>query len=99
MTKQSRNTYHLISLGCAKNLVDSESMAQLLNQQGLNAAAVPENAEYLIVNTCGFLKSARFDPLKILFADVDVIEYVVERKAEQLTAVAQGGADGFKHLR
>ncbi len=66
MTKQSRNTYHLISLGCAKNLVDSESMAQLLNQQGLNAAAVPENAEYLIVNTCGFLKSAREEAITVL---------------------------------
>jgi tRNA A37 methylthiotransferase MiaB len=35
MTKRNLNTYHLVSLGCAKNLVDSDSMAQLMNRQGL----------------------------------------------------------------
>lgn len=66
MTKRTKDTYHLISLGCPKNLVDSESMAQILNSQGLAPAAVPENAEYLIVNTCGFLKSAREEAIAVL---------------------------------
>ena len=48
MTKRAQDTYHLISLGCPKNLVDSESMAQLLNRQGLAPVAAPENAEYQI---------------------------------------------------
>jgi ribosomal protein S12 methylthiotransferase len=66
MTKQSRKTYYLVSLGCPKNLVDSESMAELLNLQGLNAADNPENAEFLIVNTCGFLKAAREEAITVL---------------------------------
>jgi len=66
MTKRTKDTYHLISLGCPKNLVDSESIAQLLNRQGMLAAGVPENAEYLIVNTCGFLKSAREEAIAVL---------------------------------
>lgn len=66
MTKRTKDTYHLISLGCPKNLVDSESMAQLLNRQGLVPAEVPENGEYLIVNTCGFLKSAREEAIAVL---------------------------------
>lgn len=66
MTKRVKNTYHLISLGCPKNLVDSESMAQLLNQQGLAPVGSPENAEYLIVNTCGFLQAAREEAIAVL---------------------------------
>lgn len=66
MTKRATNTYHLISLGCAKNLVDSESMAVLLNHQGLAPTQTPENAEFLIVNTCGFLKSAREEAIAVL---------------------------------
>jgi len=66
MTKRAKDTYHLISLGCPKNLVDSESMAQLLNRQGLMPTTVPENAEYLIVNTCGFLKSAREEAITVM---------------------------------
>ena len=66
MTKLTKNTYHLISLGCAKNLVDSESMAQLLNQKGLTAVESQEDAEYLIVNTCGFLQIAREEAIAVL---------------------------------
>jgi ribosomal protein S12 methylthiotransferase len=66
MTKRVKETYHLISLGCPKNLVDSESMAQLMNRQGLLPAETPENAEYLIVNTCGFLKAAREEAIAVM---------------------------------
>jgi ribosomal protein S12 methylthiotransferase len=66
MTKRAKDTYHLISLGCAKNLVDSESMAELLNHEGLQPTLVPEDAEYLIVNTCGFLKAAREEAIAVL---------------------------------
>jgi ribosomal protein S12 methylthiotransferase len=66
MTKRTKDTYHLISLGCPKNLVDSESMAQILNRHGMTPSVEPENAEYLIVNTCGFLKSAREEAIAVL---------------------------------
>ncbi len=66
MTKRTKNTYHLISLGCAKNLVDSESMAQLMNRQGLRPTSLPSDAEYLIVNTCGFLSAAREEAIAVL---------------------------------
>ena len=66
MTKRIKNTYFLVSLGCAKNLVDSQSMSQLLNRKGLTLVDQPNNAEYLIVNTCGFLKSAREEAISIL---------------------------------
>jgi ribosomal protein S12 methylthiotransferase len=66
MTKQAKGTYYLISLGCSKNLVDSESMAQLLNRNGLLPVNTPDNAEHLIVNTCGFLAAAREEAIAVL---------------------------------
>lgn len=66
MTKRAKGTYHLVSLGCSKNLVDSDSMAQLLNRDGLSGTLRPEDAEYLIVNTCGFLSAAREEAIAVL---------------------------------
>ena len=59
-------TFHLISLGCAKNTVDSESMAQLLVGNGYNATEDPDKAGVLIVNTCGFIGPAKEESLQVL---------------------------------
>jgi ribosomal protein S12 methylthiotransferase len=48
----------LISLGCAKNLVDSESMVKQLLESGYEMSDAPAEAELLLVNTCGFHESA-----------------------------------------
>lgn len=58
--------FHLISLGCAKNTVDSESMAQLLLGSGYRPAELPEQAGVLIVNTCGFIGPAKEESLQVL---------------------------------
>jgi len=58
--------FHILSLGCAKNTVDSASMARLLEQEGQQAAGTPEEAEVLIVNTCGFIGPAREESLDAL---------------------------------
>lgn len=62
----SNLSFHIISLGCAKNTVDSESMAQLLQAQGLLYVDQPENADFIIVNTCGFIKPAKDESLDLL---------------------------------
>ena len=49
---------YLHSLGCDKNLVDSEIMLGLLFEDGHKSAAGPEEADAIIVNTCGFIQSA-----------------------------------------
>ncbi len=51
--------YYLLTLGCPKNIVDSEGMAELLERAGYRSSAHPEDAEVLIVNTCGFIGPAR----------------------------------------
>lgn len=60
------NTFHLVSLGCAKNTVDSDSMAQLLIRSGYQVTDNPENASVLIVNTCGFIGPAKEESFEVL---------------------------------
>ncbi|MHB0924532.1 MAG: 30S ribosomal protein S12 methylthiotransferase RimO [Bellilinea sp.] len=52
-------SYYLVSLGCAKNTVDSVSMATLLEEAGYTQVDKPNQAGIMIVNTCGFINSAR----------------------------------------
>jgi ribosomal protein S12 methylthiotransferase len=59
-------TFHLISLGCAKNTVDSDSMTQLLAGSGLHPTGNPEEAGIIIVNTCGFIGPAKEESFRIL---------------------------------
>lgn len=49
----------MVSLGCPKNLVDSEVMMGLLTRQGYELTADSSAADVLVVNTCGFIDSAR----------------------------------------
>jgi ribosomal protein S12 methylthiotransferase len=64
----SRKTFHLASLGCAKNSVDTDSMAQLLEQDGYQLVRSPQQASVLIVNTCGFIAPAREESIAELRA-------------------------------
>jgi ribosomal protein S12 methylthiotransferase len=59
-------TFSFVTLGCSKNLVDSERMLGLLSQDGY--ALVPENgpADLVIVNTCGFIEAARQESLGVI---------------------------------
>jgi ribosomal protein S12 methylthiotransferase len=61
-----KNTFHLVSLGCAKNTVDSDSMAQLLLRDGYHAVDDPARANVLIVNTCGFIGPAKQESINVL---------------------------------
>lgn len=53
------NKIHFVSLGCARNLVDTEVMLGILLKSGYEATEEVDKADYLVVNTCGFLASAR----------------------------------------
>lgn len=49
----------LISLGCAKNLVDSEVMLGYLANDGYTFVGQPEDADIILINTCGFIQPAK----------------------------------------
>jgi len=52
-------TFYIESLGCAKNQVDSELIITTLENRGLRWVEEPEDAQFIIVNTCGFITSAK----------------------------------------
>ena len=60
------NSFFLVSLGCAKNTVDADSMAALLIRDGLSPVEKASKARYLIVNTCGFIAQAREESISEL---------------------------------
>ncbi len=64
-TNIAHRTVHLVSLGCTKNLVDSEVMLGRLNAYKI--IDEPENADVIIVNTCGFIESAKQESLNTIF--------------------------------
>ena len=59
-------TFHMISLGCAKNTVDSDSMAQLLQRDGYQSVDDAAKAQVMIVNTCGFIGPAKTEFINTL---------------------------------
>ena len=68
-------TIALISLGCAKNLVNSEQMLYLLSEAGYALAPSPDGADAVIINTCGFIDAAKSEA-------IDTILEMAKLKAE-----------------
>ncbi len=56
-------TFALISLGCAKNLVNSEQMLYLMSEAGYTLVPEAEGAQLVIVNTCGFIDAAKSEAI------------------------------------
>ena len=80
---KNNDKYFLLSLGCAKNTVDSESMAQVLQQSGMRGVGDPAAAEVLIVNTCGFINSAKQE-------SIDALRELAEIKRADQMVIAAG---------
>lgn len=79
-------TFGLISLGCAKNQVDSEIMTGVMEEAGF-VYAEPERAQVLIINTCGFIDPAKQEAIDTIFSAVRARENG-EAPAEQKILVA-----------
>jgi len=61
-----KKSIYLVSLGCAKNTVDSDSIATLMSREGYSIVEQPGQAEVVIVNTCGFIQPARQESMDVL---------------------------------
>ncbi len=66
MKSSSENSVCVITLGCSKNLVDSEVIAGGIKKSQMNLVENPKDAETIIVNTCGFLDSAREESVDVI---------------------------------
>lgn len=59
-------TIGFISLGCPKNLVDSEKMLGLLAEDGLTITSDPSKADAIVINTCGFLQASKDESMEAI---------------------------------
>jgi ribosomal protein S12 methylthiotransferase RimO len=67
----------LVTLGCARNEVDSEELAGRLDSAGWSVSAEPADADVVLVNTCGFIDAAKKDSIDTLLAAADTGRKVV----------------------
>lgn len=61
-----RGKYAFVSLGCPKNLVDSERMLGLLRDDGFRLVEDPEQSDFVVINTCGFIDNARRESMETI---------------------------------
>lgn len=81
--KARQDKYFLLSLGCSKNTVDSESIAQVLEQNRMVGVNIPEEAEVVIVNTCGFIDRAKQE-------SIDTLNELVQKRRHGQMVIAAG---------
>jgi len=81
----SKGSYAFISLGCPKNLVDSERMLGKLAQDGYALQPDPSGADVVVINTCGFIEPARQESLGI------IREMLALKKAGKVGSVVVAG--------
>ncbi len=76
-----RPTIGFVSLGCPKNLVDSEVMMGMLAQAGGRLVAKAEDADVIVVNTCSFIESAQQESVDAI---LDMVRHKAEGRARKL---------------
>ena len=65
-----------ISLGCSKNLVDTEMTIGIFKKSGFEIVNIPSQAEILVINTCGFIESAKEEAINTI---LEMAEYKKQR--------------------
>lgn len=68
----SKGRYAFVSLGCPKNLVDSEKMLGTLALDGYSLVSDPADSDFVIVNTCGFIESSRDESKAVIREMLDL---------------------------
>jgi ribosomal protein S12 methylthiotransferase len=83
LLESENRAFHILTLGCSKNRVDSDGMDHLLRSRGMSAVERPEDARVVIVNTCGFLGAARDE-------SVAAISELLDRRQDDQVVIAAG---------
>ena len=78
-------TFAMISLGCAKNLVNSEQMLYLMDEAGYRLEPDPDGADLVIVNTCGFIDAAKSEAIE------NILEMAELKKSGRLGGIIVTG--------
>src|SRR5436189_429698 len=80
-TSSSRKKIGFVSLGCPKNLVDSEVMMGLLNQAGAEITTRADEADIIVVNTCSFIDTAKQESVDTI---LEMAQHKTSGKAQKL---------------
>lgn len=83
MRKETGNKIHFTSLGCSRNLVDTEVMLGILLKAGYEATPEHREADFLVVNTCGFLEASRKE-------SCDTIGQLLQEKKKRAKLIVAG---------
>ncbi|HNX23341.1 MAG TPA: 30S ribosomal protein S12 methylthiotransferase RimO [Spirochaetota bacterium] len=70
----SNLSFYIISLGCSKNLVDSEKINGEMISAGFTPAEASDNSDIIIINTCGFIQSAKEEAIEVILDAVSIKE-------------------------
>ena len=84
-------TVAFVSLGCPKNLVDSERMLGLLAEDGLAITADHASADAIIINTCGFLEASKEESLGEIRRQVEQLIELIQRVEGYSQVVGNSG--------
>ncbi len=71
MLESSKKNIYFTSLGCEKNLVDSQVMLGYLGLGGFKVTDSPSSAEVIIVNTCSFIEAAKQESIEVILSNAD----------------------------
>lgn len=71
-TKEKLKKVNLVSLGCSKNLVDSEILLGQFKANGLSIINNPTQADYVVINTCGFIDDAKDESIQAILEAVEL---------------------------
>lgn len=71
-TKEKLKKVNLVSLGCSKNLVDSEILLGQFKANGLSIINNPTQADYVVINTCGFINDAKDESIQAILEAVEL---------------------------
>jgi ribosomal protein S12 methylthiotransferase len=80
---------HLLTLGCPKNLADSELMLGVLAGAGFDLTTDPETADVLVVNTCAFIEAAKKESLAAIFQAAELKQRAAGRRLVVSGCLAQ----------
>lgn len=81
----SKGAFAFVSLGCPKNTVDSEQMLGLLSEDGYELISNPDHADFVVINTCGFIDRARAESFSV------IDEMLEKKKAGKIKGVVVTG--------
>ena len=88
-----KQAVYFVSLGCPKNRVDTEVMLGLSDRAGFSIARAPEDADAIVVNTCGFIGEAKEESIDTI---LEMAKHKTEGRARKLV-VAGCLVERFRH--